>query len=136
MSLLEPPPSPTTEIHIREFQPGDEAAFRKLNEEWITRYFRVEAKDEAAFSDPQGTILAPGGRIFLAVGGHRHLGCCALLRIGDGQFEVAEMAVTTAARELVSDEAVHRRDRSGTKCWCSKALFRNEPSAQACYSAL
>jgi GNAT superfamily N-acetyltransferase len=98
MSLLEPPPAPTTEIHIREFQPGDEAAFRKLNEEWITRYFRVEAKDEAAFSDPQGTILAPGGRIFLAVAGDRYLGCCALLRIGDGQFEVAKMAVTAAAQ--------------------------------------
>jgi hypothetical protein len=32
-------------VAIREFKPGDEACFRKLNEEGITRYFRIEAND-------------------------------------------------------------------------------------------
>ena len=41
------------EVFIREFQPGDEAAFGDLNEEWITRYFRIEAKDREAFANPQ-----------------------------------------------------------------------------------
>jgi GNAT superfamily N-acetyltransferase len=98
MSPLEPSSAPTTEIQIREFQPGDEAAFRNLNQEWITRYFRLEPKDEVAFSDPQGTILAFGGRIFFAVAGDQYLGCCALVRIEDGQFEVAKMAVTPASQ--------------------------------------
>jgi len=38
-------------VAIREFKPGDEACFRKLNAEWITRYFRIEAKDEEALTD-------------------------------------------------------------------------------------
>ena len=89
-----------SELHIREFQPGDEAAFRNLNVEWITHYFRLEPKDEKIFADPQGTILASGGRIFFAIAGDRYLGCCALLRRGDDEFEVAKMAVTPSSRSL------------------------------------
>jgi GNAT superfamily N-acetyltransferase len=86
------------EIHIREFQPGDEPAFRRLNEEWIIRYFRMEEKDEISFQDPQKTILCSGGRIFFAMEGDRYVGCCALVRTGEDEFEVAKMAVTPASQ--------------------------------------
>jgi hypothetical protein len=55
-----------SDVRVREFLAGDEAAFRRLNEEWIMRYFKLEPKDELAFADPQATILAKGGRIFFA----------------------------------------------------------------------
>jgi hypothetical protein len=55
-----------TDVMVREFAPGDEAAFQRLNEEWITRYFKLEPKDELAFANPQETILSKGGRIFFA----------------------------------------------------------------------
>jgi ribosomal protein S18 acetylase RimI-like enzyme len=93
MTFAKEPPSPAAEIGIRQFQPGDAAEFRRLNEEWITRFFRIEPKDEQAFADPQRTILDPGGRIFFATAGERCVGCCALLRIADKEFEVAKMAV-------------------------------------------
>jgi putative acetyltransferase len=83
-----------TELTIREFEPGDEAAFRMLNEEWIKRYFVIEPKDESSFADPRGSILARGGRIFLAVQDGQTIGCCALLAMGSGEFEVAKMAVS------------------------------------------
>jgi len=85
------------EVLIREFQPGDEAAFRDLNEEWITRYFRIEAKDQEAFADPQEKILKAGGRIFFAILNSQCVGCCALIRIGkdEDEYEVAKMAVTS-----------------------------------------
>jgi GNAT superfamily N-acetyltransferase len=79
---------------IREFLPGDEAAFRSLNEEWIRRYFVLEAKDKTAFDDPQKTILAGGGRIFLAIEEGQAMGCCALLATAPGEFEIVKMAVT------------------------------------------
>ena len=85
-------PSPA-EIGIRQFRVGDAAAFRRLNEEWIERFFRIEANDELVFADPEGTILGPGGRIFLATAGERCVGCCALIRKKDREFEVAKMAV-------------------------------------------
>lgn len=83
----------TEQVLIRLFQPGDEAAFRTLNEQWISTYFRIEEKDEATFADPQKTILAPGGQILFAIVNGQPVGCCALLRIGPGEFEVGKMAV-------------------------------------------
>jgi putative acetyltransferase len=81
------------EVLIRSFQAGDEAAFRSLNEQWIKQYFKVEVKDEAMFADPWKTILERGGQILFAIAGGRSVGCCALLPMDDGEFEVAKMAV-------------------------------------------
>jgi putative acetyltransferase len=89
---------PEEEVTIREFRPGDRSAFRRLNEEWIVRYFVLEPKDEHALADPQSTILDGGGRIFLAVQNGESVGCCALLATGPGEFEVAKMAVTEACQ--------------------------------------
>jgi len=83
----------TVEITIREFQAGDEDAFRRLNEEWIVPLFELEAKDEEALGNPRGNILDRGGRIFLAFAGDDAVGCCALMT-GPDHFEVAKMAVT------------------------------------------
>ncbi|MDR3703087.1 MAG: GNAT family N-acetyltransferase [Candidatus Sulfopaludibacter sp.] len=90
--------APERELEIREFRPGDEIAFRELNEEWITRHFALEPKDVASLADPQATILDKGGRIFLAVRNGRPIGCCALLAMGPGEFEVAKMAVTESCQ--------------------------------------
>ena len=89
---------PQTELTIREFRPGDQPAFRKLNEEWIVRYFAIEPKDEASLADPQGIILDRGGRIFLAFRNGEAVGCCALLAMTPGEFEVAKMAVTESSQ--------------------------------------
>jgi putative acetyltransferase len=83
----------TYQITVREFRPGDEACFRKLNEEWITQYFSIEAKDQEALADPQSSILNSGGRIFFAAIEDDCVGCCALLRLSADEFEVAKMAV-------------------------------------------
>src|SRR5690349_16253682 len=88
----------SSELSIREFQPGDEADFRRLHEEWITRYFRMEAKDQETLADPDSKILEPGGWIFLAILDGRAVGCCARLRTGEAEFEVAKMAVTPACQ--------------------------------------
>ena len=87
-----------TEIAIREYLPGDQPAFRRLNEEWILRYFALEHKDEVALADPEGVILERGGRIYFAVHDGEPVGCCALLAMGPGEFEVAKMAVTESLR--------------------------------------
>ena len=93
MTLAKEQSRPGAEIGIRQFQAGDVAAFRRLNEEWITRFFRIEPKEEPILADPQKTILDPGGRIFFATAGERCIGCCALIRMTDKEFEVAKMAV-------------------------------------------
>jgi putative acetyltransferase len=87
-------------IAIREFQPGEEAAFRALNEAWIVAHFKLEEKDRAVLGDPQHYILDSGGHIYFAVANETGeiLGCCALLPIGPGAFEVAKMAVAESQR--------------------------------------
>ena len=96
MTFAKEQPSPAAEVAIRQFQPTDAAAFRRLNEEWITRYFRIEPKEMPVLNDPQGNILDSGGKIFFATAGERCVGCCALVRIGEQEFEVAKMAVEPA----------------------------------------
>ena len=89
----------TSEVTIREFLPGDEEAFRQLNEEWITRYFTLEPTDEEMLGDPHRAILDPGGRIFFALLDGRRVGCCALLAAAPGDYEVVKMAVTQACQK-------------------------------------
>ena len=93
------------ELVIRTFQPGDEDAFRQLNEEWIERYFRLEDKDRETLAKPH-KILDGGGQIVMAVLGEDRIGCCALVRIGDREYEVAKMTVSDRYRGLGYGRAV------------------------------
>ena len=116
-----------TNVVVREFAPGDEAAFRRLNEEWITRYFKLESKDELAFANPQETILRKGGRIFFAVRASGEveevLGCCALLVMGPGEFEVGKMAVTASAQGLGLGRLLMESVIAAAKAVGAKRLF-------------
>jgi putative acetyltransferase len=84
----------TSDIEFRLFQPGDAEAFRELNEAWIARYFRLEEQDHIQLRDPEANILRSGGQIVMAVAGEERIGCCALVFVKPGVFEVAKMAVS------------------------------------------
>ena len=103
------------QLTIREFQPGDQPAFRRLNEEWILRDFAMEPKDEECLNHPENTILSSGGRIFFAILDGRAVGCCALVAAASGEFELAKMAVTQSlqgrgiGRRLLATAIDHAR---------------------------
>lgn len=80
-------------MRVRDFQPGDRATFRRLNEEWITKYFTIEDKDRQVFDDPEGRIIALGGAILMLESNGQVVGCCALIDRDSKTFEVAKMAV-------------------------------------------
>jgi putative acetyltransferase len=86
------------DLLLRAFQPGDEAAFRDLNEQWIAKFFRVEDKDRETLNDPVGKILNYGGQIFLALIGEQRIATCALIALEPGAYEVAKMAVEESYR--------------------------------------
>ena len=88
------------DISIRPFEPGDERAFRELNEAWIAEYFEVEPKDREVLGDPATHILDRGGHILMAVKGSNTVGCCALALMEAGCFEVAKMTIAAEARGL------------------------------------
>lgn len=87
-------------VEIREFQPRDEIVFRALNEAWITASFKLEDEDVVTLGDPQHHILDAGGHIYFAVHPQTGevLGCCALLAMEDGCFEIAKMAIAERYR--------------------------------------
>jgi putative acetyltransferase len=79
--------------------PEDAAAFARLNAEWITAHFTLEAKDRETLADPFGRYVEPGGDVLLARDGDAVLGCVALEPGGDGRaFELSKMAVAPAAQ--------------------------------------
>jgi putative acetyltransferase len=84
-----------SETRIRPFQAGDEDAFRRLNQDWIERYFRMEEKDHETLADPRGRILDAGGAILIAEADGEAVGCCALIPMQQGapELELAKMAV-------------------------------------------
>lgn len=87
-------------IDIVDYLPEHLNEFRRLNEEWITTYFKLEAADQKALDNPKGTILDQGGSILVAREGARVLGVCALLKMKDDpyDYELAKMAVSPHAR--------------------------------------
>ncbi|HUO11432.1 MAG TPA: GNAT family N-acetyltransferase [Caulobacteraceae bacterium] len=83
-------------MEIVDFRPDLAPAFRSLNEAWITALFALEPKDRLVLDDPQGQVIDPGGQVIFAREDGRIAGCCALMALPDGGFEVAKMAVADA----------------------------------------
>jgi putative acetyltransferase len=96
-STVSPTSAPT--IEIRALLPGDDAtAFRTLNEEWIARYFSLEARDIETLGHPETTILRKGGSIFMVYADSLPVGCAALIPLGQGVYELSKMAISPQLR--------------------------------------
>jgi DNA-binding MarR family transcriptional regulator/N-acetylglutamate synthase-like GNAT family acetyltransferase len=87
-------------IQIVDFIPAYQAAFRQLNEEWITTWFRMEEGDYKALDHPREYILEKGGHIFMALYKGEPVGTCSLIRMEDGNFELAKMGVSPKIQGL------------------------------------
>lgn len=88
------------QVQIVEYSPKYLKAFRDLNEEWITTYFKMEEADYSALNNPRGYILKKGGKILIALDNRKPVGVCALIKMDDGiyDFELAKMAVSPMSR--------------------------------------
>jgi GNAT superfamily N-acetyltransferase len=90
-----------SDAQIIPFRADHATAWAALNRAWLAEGgFAVEAKDSAVIDDPQASILDAGGRIFIAERDGEAVGCCALMAIQDGGYEVAKMTVSPSARGL------------------------------------
>ena len=94
----------TTEVQIIPYDNQYAADFKRLNLEWLHRYFTVEPIDEEVLSHP-GRIIKEGGALLLAKLDENIVGTCALLHEGHGRFEVSKTAVT----ERVQGQGIGRK---------------------------
>jgi GNAT superfamily N-acetyltransferase/uncharacterized protein YndB with AHSA1/START domain len=83
-------------IRIVPFRPELAGAFEELNREWIEKFFRIEESDSKVLDHPESAIIGTGGQIFFALDGSVPVGTAAALRVSDGVFELAKMAVRPA----------------------------------------
>jgi ribosomal protein S18 acetylase RimI-like enzyme len=88
----------SADVNIIDFAPQYADDFRRLNHEWITKYFKLEPADNIALDNPQSYILDKGGRIFVAQYKGETVGVVALLKMKDGGYELGKMAVSPAAQ--------------------------------------
>lgn len=84
------------DVQIVNYEDQYQAAFKSLNEEWISTYFKMEEADYKALDNPKGYILDKGGKIFVALYNNEPVGVCALIKMNDPDydFELAKMAVS------------------------------------------
>ncbi len=88
------------EVQIVDYNPAYEQAFKDLNEEWISKYFKMEAADHKALDNPQKNIIDKGGYILVALYNNEPVGVCALMKMDDPvyEYELAKMAVSPKAQ--------------------------------------
>ncbi|PAM93679.1 MarR family transcriptional regulator [Flavobacterium sp. IR1] len=88
------------DVKIVAYEPKYHAAFRNLNQEWISTYFEMEETDYKALDNPNEYILDKGGKILVALYQDEPVGVCALIKMqgGDFDFEMAKMAVSPKAQ--------------------------------------
>jgi len=84
--------------NIVDYQPEFQSDFARLNYEWIERYFEVEETDRQSLDHPEKKIIQSGGHILMAELDNQIVGTCALIKAGDGVYELAKMAVAETAR--------------------------------------
>ena len=90
----------SSKVKIVHYKPAYRQVFKKLNEEWITTWFKMEAADHKALDNPKSYILDGGGHILVALYKGEPVGVCALIKMQDPEydFELAKMAVAAQMR--------------------------------------
>ncbi|MCF0056374.1 bifunctional helix-turn-helix transcriptional regulator/GNAT family N-acetyltransferase [Dyadobacter sp. CY356] len=112
----------SVDVKIVKYEPEYAAAFKSLNQEWISAYFEMEEADYKSLDDPEGYILKKGGHILVALYHGKPVGVCALIKMENSEydFELAKMAVSPLAQGrnigwLLGQSALDCASRQGAK---------------------
>ena len=84
------------DLKIVEYTPKYREAFRNMNVEWISKYFKMEESDYKALDHPDEYIIDKGGAILIVLCDDEPAGVCALIKMDHEvyDFELAKMAVS------------------------------------------
>lgn len=85
-------------VEIVDYSPEFHDDFKRLNYEWIKKYFQLEEADHQSLDHPDEKILKTGGHIFMARHNGKIVGTCALIKLDGNRYELAKMAVTEKAK--------------------------------------
>lgn len=88
----------SADVQVVDYKPEYQPAFKRLNEEWITQYFKMEETDYKSLDHPDDYILNKGGHILMALYNNEPVGACALIKMDNDMYELAKMAVSPKAK--------------------------------------
>lgn len=88
------------EVKIVDYEYQFQQNFRDLNEEWISKFFKMEASDYKMLDNPEDYIINKGGHIVFVLLNNEVVGTCALIKTSEDPlvFELAKMAVSPKAQ--------------------------------------
>jgi ribosomal protein S18 acetylase RimI-like enzyme len=87
-------------IEIVDYQEAYKAEIKRLNYEWLEKYFKIEPGDESSLSNPQEYILDRGGYIFFVKWNREVVGTASMLKKSDAIYELGKMAVADKMQGL------------------------------------
>jgi putative acetyltransferase len=73
-------------------------AFYALNRAWLDQHELFEPHDDEQLRDPVGSIIVPGGAIFVALRGYEVVGTAAVAPCGEAEMELIKLTVAQSAR--------------------------------------
>ena len=82
-----------TNIKIVDYQLEHQPYFEKFNRQWIEELFEMEPLDEWVLTNPDKSILEPGGAILMALYNGVPAGTVGLRKVDTEIFEFTKMAV-------------------------------------------
>lgn len=86
-------------VEIIDYNSAFHDDFKRLNYEWIEKYFQLEESDHQSLNHPDQKIIEPGGHIFMARYKGEIVGTCALMKLDADTYELVKMAVTEKAQD-------------------------------------
>jgi DNA-binding MarR family transcriptional regulator/GNAT superfamily N-acetyltransferase len=109
------------DLEIVDYTPALAPHFHSINREWIEAMFAMEDADRETLENPDEKVIAPGGTImFVKAAGLGIVGTCALLKSGEGSYELTKMGVLESARgrkagEFLLTHMIARARETGVK---------------------
>jgi len=90
----------TDKVKMVDYKSQFQQNFRDLNEEWISKFFKMEESDYKMLDNPEDYIINKGGHIVFALLNNEVVGTCALIKTSEDPlvFELAKMAVSPKAQ--------------------------------------
>ena len=109
-----------TSVDVVEFNDEWAEDFASLNYEWIEKFFAIEKHDREILDDPMGSVIEPGGQIFMAIVSGLAAGTVALIPARDGVIELTKMAVAPEFQGMgianhLMQRSIEYAEQSGVK---------------------
>jgi putative acetyltransferase len=121
------------EIKIIPYRSGHHAAFKQLNLHWLDYYKLTESHDLMILDDPEGTVIANGGYIWMAEVDGVIAGSLGIMKDRENEYELVKMGVAAGYQgrgisKLLMETCLAKAKEIGAK---KLSLFSNHQLQRA-----